>query len=89
MSLKYRDITVPLSGSADVNVTFAAPLRSILILPDTTTVTVSVKPSASSDFIPLAGGRTLTLEMPGESIACPVLTLRASSAVTVHVMVLE
>lgn len=85
--IQYFGFAVALDGTNDANVPLPFVMRSLSIVPLSTTVTVQYKPSDRGDFLSLQSGMTVTLEPPTERIAPTRLTLRAASAVAVNVIV--
>lgn len=83
----YRVISQPLSGTADASVDLPGDLLSVTVIPNTTTLEVSVQPGPQSDFLPLTAGSSISFELPGQLLRMPTLKLRCSSAVTVSVLV--
>lgn len=86
--MRFQSYSVPLSGTAPSSLNLATPMRSITIIPLTSSVTVQVRPGDLGDSFNLQLGRSVTLgDVPGEDIAPTTLRLNAASAVTVDVVV--
>lgn len=83
----YRVINATFAAAGDVGVDLPGNLLSVTVVPQTSSVDVSVRPGQQSDFLLLSAGRTATFELAGQLIQMPQLTLRAAAAVTVAVVV--
>lgn len=86
--MKFLSFTKSLDGTNDDFTPFAAPIKQLTIIPNTTTVTVSFLALQDQQFVQLVQGRAITLEAAdGSLLEIPRLFLRASSAVTVSLLV--
>lgn len=85
--MRFQVIKTALDGTNDVPVSLGVPMESITVYGDTTTVTLSVRPSAGSDFQVLNNGAGFNYERVGRLIDPCVMTLRASSALTVYIVI--
>lgn len=85
--MRFRVFNLQLDGTNDVPVDLPERMISITVLPQTSTVTVELRPSSNSDFLSLLSGRSITLEQPGQLIEPTRVTLSAASAVAVDLIV--